>query len=360
MPEATFAEHLDTSFKASILGAIFLLWLYVFQRVLIPLAAALILCQACEPLCLCVERLFSGSRRRDAAQELRLMEDGHEVADAQVQRCPRVRKLGVRMAIAILMYASLACVLWGIASSIADIKWEQYTHSSRITHLSRWIQGHVPEAYRHAVGPSALADFLKAPVGKVILLLGGFAEGSILTFVLFAVVLVSFSNEPQGERVVKGRVQKYLVLKTAASLLVGIIEALTLISIGFDLWLVFSFISFLLNYVPVVGIISIILPLPLIWLDPHQTVAQLLCAFFFPSAYHICSAFLIEPHLFRKLDLSPILSILSIGTWGVLWGLNGALLGIPLTLGSLEMLGFFAKNDSTLFLLHAFLQEKDT
>ena len=123
----------------------------------------------------------------------------------------------------------------------------------------------------------------------------------------------------------------YMGTKLATSALTGICSGLILWMFGVDLALAFGVLTFLLNFVPTVGsITATVLPLPvaLVTLDGGVVLALLVCL----SLVHNLVGNLLEPKMMGiGLDLHPVTILVSLGLWGMIFGLVGMLLSAPLT-----------------------------
>jgi len=106
-----------------------------------------------------------------------------------------------------------------------------------------------------------------------------------------------------------------------------------------DLAFVFGFFTFVLNFIPSIGsVIATLLPLPIILVSPHISVAVAILAVLLPFLIHFVIGNFIDPMLMGdSLDLHPVSVLLSLMIWGTIWGVVGMLLAVPLT-ASLKML----------------------
>lgn len=122
-------------------------------------------------------------------------------------------------------------------------------------------------------------------------------------------------------------------MQVALSSLVGVATGLVLLGVGLDLWLVFAVLAFWLNFVPNVGaVVAVLLPMPLLVLDPDTSAAAVLLAFLGPFLVHMFVGNVLEPLLFgHSLELHPIAILLSLMVWGMLWGIFGMVLAVPIT-----------------------------
>ena len=93
----------------------------------------------------------------------------------------------------------------------------------------------------------------------------------------------------------------------------------------------FGLLAFLLNFIPSIGsIISTLLPIPIAvtqFSDPAHVVAAVVL----PGIVHLTIGNIIEPRLMgRGLELHPVTVLLSLAFWGLLWGVMGMVLAVPI------------------------------
>ncbi|CAD7973864.1 unnamed protein product [Amoebophrya sp. A120] len=131
----------------------------------------------------------------------------------------------------------------------------------------------------------------------------------------------------------KDQIQKYILLKTLMSLILGCGVGTTLLAVQVDFWFVFTVMAFLLNFIPTVGgAISLILPTVITFLDPTKQVSDILIVFIIPGLLHILCGNVLEPYFFgSSFELHPIVIMFCLVVWSSLWGVVGAVLSVPLT-----------------------------
>ncbi len=124
----------------------------------------------------------------------------------------------------------------------------------------------------------------------------------------------------------------YLSIKIAISLMTGILVYIVFLLIGVDFPFIWGTLAFLFNFIPSVGsiIISLISSLFVIiqflpnWLPIIAAITSIL-------VIQIIMGNLIEPHLLgERLNISPVLLIISLLIWGTVWGFAGMFLSVPL------------------------------
>mmetsp|Transcript_56579 Transcript_56579/g.129964 ORF Transcript_56579/g.129964 Transcript_56579/m.129964 type:complete len:426 (-) Transcript_56579:135-1412(-) len=125
----------------------------------------------------------------------------------------------------------------------------------------------------------------------------------------------------------------YIRGKVGVALLFAVVDAALLWTLGLKLWNVFGVVAFCLNFVPTVGMpLSVLLPMPVVLLDPDFGPVRILIAFAGPLAVGMAIKDIMEPLLIAKSTrLSPIAVLLCIMLWGSVWGITGMVLAVPIT-----------------------------
>ena len=127
-------------------------------------------------------------------------------------------------------------------------------------------------------------------------------------------------------------VKKYIFTKFITSAATGVLTGIIYWLLGLELALIFGTMTFLLNFIPVIGsIIAILIPLPVAFLQFNDP-SYILYIIIFPSLVHIVIGNIVEPKIFGEaFGLHPITIILSLIFWGMIWGMIGVLLAAPIT-----------------------------
>tara|TARA_R110000868_G_scaffold72133_9_gene210442 strand:+ start:5560 stop:6555 length:996 start_codon:yes stop_codon:yes gene_type:complete len=154
----------------------------------------------------------------------------------------------------------------------------------------------------------------------------------VVIFTLFLLVGDPAKVENEFFREFQKKVSQYVVAKFFVSALTAIITAIVLLAVGADLAILFALLTFLFNFIPNIGsLIALALPLPVLFLQ-----------FGFGAAFWIALAVcgitqffvgnIIEPKMLgESLDLHPITVLLFLMFWGLVWGLPGMFLAVPIT-----------------------------
>ncbi len=144
------------------------------------------------------------------------------------------------------------------------------------------------------------------------------------------------SSDPQKSlsriQDVAKNINKYIAIKTAISLVTGLLVYILLIIIGVDYPLLWAVLAFVLNFIPTIGSIIALIPpflLTIIQLSFGQAIIVLI-------GYIVINTIMgniLEPKFMGKgLGLSTLVVFLSLIFWGWVFGPVGMLLSVPLTI----------------------------
>jgi len=127
--------------------------------------------------------------------------------------------------------------------------------------------------------------------------------------------------------------QRYVVVRTGIGAITGVGVGAGGLIIGLDFWFVWAILNFLLNYIPTLGSIIGVIPPTLFALFQGGPEFALLTLAVVGGVQLVMGNW-IDPLLQGKyLQLSPLVVLLSVTFWGWVWGIPGALIGVPLTIG---------------------------
>ncbi|WP_054114169.1 AI-2E family transporter [Marinagarivorans algicola] len=127
-------------------------------------------------------------------------------------------------------------------------------------------------------------------------------------------------------------VNRYMAIKSALSLLTGLLVMAWLWFLKVDYFVLWGMLAFLLNFIPTLGSILAAIPAVLLALVQLGIGDAVLTAIGF-VAVNILIGNVLEPRIMGKgLDLSALVVFLSLAFWGWVLGSIGMLLSIPLTM----------------------------
>lgn len=127
------------------------------------------------------------------------------------------------------------------------------------------------------------------------------------------------------------RIEAYVLIKTFISFMTGLASYVVLIVAGIDFAAFWALLIFVLNFIPYVGgPIGMAFPalLALLQFESPATAAIVLACL---AGVQAVVGNVIEPKLLgNSLNLSPVFMIVSLSVWGVLWGVTGMILAVPI------------------------------
>jgi AI-2 transport protein TqsA len=202
----------------------------------------------------------------------------------------------------------------------------QHLTDSRLLH---WF-GITPGAT--AFPEDKMIEFLSDLLGET----RNFLSDGAAVLLLLAFLLFGRHKTPTPQHGLRGeiesRVQRYINVIVLISALTGIMVALTLGILNVPFAVLFGFLAFLLNFIPNIGaIIATLLPLPIVYLDPNMTIAAKLLALILPTAIQILIGSFQPKWLGNSLQLHPVVLLLALLFFAMIWGIPGAFLATPLT-----------------------------
>jgi len=127
-------------------------------------------------------------------------------------------------------------------------------------------------------------------------------------------------------------ISSYLTLKTIVSLLTGLLSYIALLIIGVESPFFWSFLIFLLNFIPTIGsLIATIFPaiFSLLQFGEFEPALYVLIVV---GLIQILVGNIIEPKIMgNTLNISSLVVLLSLSFWGAIWGITGMVLCVPIT-----------------------------
>lgn len=144
-----------------------------------------------------------------------------------------------------------------------------------------------------------------------------------------------------GHRV-NERIGGYLAIKTLINIVLGVVSYAALLWMGVDLAGFWAIVIGLLNYVPYLGSAAGVALPSLMALAQTGNIAQTAVVVVVLSMIQFGIGAVVEPRLVgQRMNLSPLVVLLSLACWFAVWGLPGAALAIPLTVIIVALLGAF-------------------
>jgi predicted PurR-regulated permease PerM len=128
------------------------------------------------------------------------------------------------------------------------------------------------------------------------------------------------------------KVRRYLVIRILLSGMTGLLTLLVLWVLGVEFPFFWAFLAFLLSFIPTLGsLLGVGLPFIFALLQFYDMTRPLLVLVLLGTV-HMIMGNVVQPKLMATtLNLSPLLVIVALIFWGLMWGPWGMILAIPLT-----------------------------
>jgi AI-2 transport protein TqsA len=191
--------------------------------------------------------------------------------------------------------------------------------------------------------------------------------GVILIYVVFLLLeqgnfsgkVASLANDPVKEkrvrmliRKINEDVKKYISIKMLTSSLTGILSYAFMKFVGVDFAEFWALLIFLLNFIPTIGsILATIFP-SLITLVQFDIYTPFFLVLGGVTAIQVCVGNILEPRLMgNSLNLSPLIILLNLSLWGLIWGIPGMFLCVPLLVISMIVFSHIPQTRSIAILM---------
>jgi len=130
---------------------------------------------------------------------------------------------------------------------------------------------------------------------------------------------------------IKRDVRSYFVIKTLISLVTASLSYIILLILWVDFALFWALLIFILNFIPTIGsIIAVLFPVFFAFIQFGFSIS-FSAVLIGLSIIQVVMWNVIEPRFMgNKLNLSPLIIIIALWFWGIIWGLVGMLLSVPI------------------------------
>ena len=199
--------------------------------------------------------------------------------------------------------------------------------------------------------------------------------GIILIYVIFLLLeqgnfgdkVAALANSEEKERSVRllikkinKDVKKYISIKMLTSTSTGVLSYIFMKVVGVDFAEFWAVLIFLLNFIPTIGsIVATIFP-SLITLVQFESYTPFFVVLGGVTAIQVCVGNILEPRLMgNSLNLSPLVILLNLSLWGLIWGIPGMFLCVPFLVISAIVFSHVPQTRSIAILLSRDGQIKD-
>jgi predicted PurR-regulated permease PerM len=287
--------------------------------------------------------------------------------------------LSVSIAIGGLL-AMLGCFAFWVIASVGSVDWNKYLHGKRLNMLRELLANYGVDDFEGAMRDAArfvVQSLGVEIIGSAMTIMRGFLLMILFLgfFLIDSALARSVGKEPWRplQRKLLGQLATHVVapsspqdkessvsvlmikddflplaatmmgklrlqmriyirqkfyLSVLKAFLIGTVMALLKV----DLWIVWTLMTFLLNFMPLGSAVSTCAPILFIVLDPSKTFLSIAICIVWPVFVHNFVGNVVEPRVFASLlNLHPITVLLALTFWTVWWGVMGALVCVPLT-----------------------------
>jgi predicted PurR-regulated permease PerM len=154
------------------------------------------------------------------------------------------------------------------------------------------------------------------------------------------------------------QISKYLRTLAMISFATGVCVWLALSALGVDFALPWGILAFFLNFIPTLGSIAASIPPILIAIVQfYPDMVPALLTFLALLAIQFTIGNILTPKIMGDaLDLSPVVILISLMFWGIIWGITGALISVPIT----AMIKIICENIKSLHFLAVLMSSAKT
>ena len=262
------------------------------------------------------------------------------------RRTPLPSRAALPVAIfAVVAFCGLA--IWIIVDNISLIVGESGLYGKRIDSLlqlgARTLKMQAPPTLAELLHNASPAKYLGRVAGEA----GHLVEGFVFVLIYLGFMLASrkgFQSKvtelfgtANSEAVsivarIQNGVESYVWVQTIVGIIIAVASALLMWMAGLPHVLFWAFVVFIANYIPAIGAaIGVLLPvlfgfleLDLVWIPVALLVGL--------EVVHFTVSHVIQPRMQgQSLNIDPIVVLLSLTFWSVIFGIAGAFLSTPLT-----------------------------
>lgn len=241
-------------------------------------------------------------------------------------------------------------LLWTlVVNNISELGNNLWNYISRIEEITYSVfdlfKIDKPENFSHYFKDINYTPIINSILSSVTSLLSN--AGLILFFVIFLLLewrhfehkmSKMFSNKARHEKttMILNKIQKdirsYFVIKALLSLLTAVASYVIMKIFWLNFAEFFAIVVFILNFIPNIGsIIAVTFPVLLSIVQFGNLLTFIWLAVLLVSVQFIVWN-LIEPkYMWNRLNLSPLVIIISLTFWGLLWWPTGMILSVPIT-----------------------------
>ena len=215
---------------------------------------------------------------------------------------------------------------------------------SAVASLFSWMGDDVERAVLNSLNSVELSSYVRTAAGQA----GNLMQGTVLVILFVGFLFAEriwfgakmsnfFGDEAQAERANKiitsiiHRVNYYLLVKTAVSLITGAMVYAVATFFSIELAMSLGILTFILNYIPNIGSIVATGMVALVGFVETGEPSTTALLFLITGTIQFINGNVIDPWMMgRALRLSSFGIIISLAFWGAVWGIPGMFLSVPI------------------------------
>lgn len=255
-----------------------------------------------------------------------------------ISRHVQIRK-SISVILMLFVFSLLALgVFYLMFNSIGEFVKGAKQYQGKIFEFISWLEDQISN-YGFNVDKTLTSRLYNLPVFSYVqgLTAGVFAFFG-KTFLVFIMALFMILGERTGEiqntflSEIFEKISKYITIKTIISFTTGFIVWIILTAFGVDLAFMFGVFTVLLNFIPSIGsIVATFLPMPVVLMQ-YDVSLKTLTIFLIMTFVQVLIGNIIEPKLMgERMDLHPVTVLVFLLFWGLVWGIPGMFLAVPIT-----------------------------
>lgn len=248
------------------------------------------------------------------------------------------KKMAIFATFSVIVFTTSITSIFMI-TSIKDFVQSSHEYQSKVLAFIDWVTKSAlqfgyefnAETIKQKLTELPLFDIAQGVTGNIFSFIGN------LFLVLILALFLGVSNRksegsPKIVEEIKVNISRYIFVKVMTSAINGILVWLILMICNVQLSFLLGVLAFLLNFVPSVGgLITTLLPIPIILLQYGFGWQFTLGLSLIAVSQFITGSF-VEPRMIGdSVDLHPITILISLLFWGLIWGVPGMFLSVPIT-----------------------------
>ncbi|HWE99794.1 MAG TPA: AI-2E family transporter [Caulobacteraceae bacterium] len=270
-------------------------------------------------------------------------------------RVPRGAALPLAIAVVV---AAFGFAIWLIAQNAVGIVQQSGAYAGRLDQLLEMFAGRfglqaaptIDDLF-HRLNPGRFAPIVAREAGHIL-------EGAVFVLIYLGFMIAArdgfadkigrmFPEQRSTEaldvaRRISSGVESYVWVQTVVGLIIAGASVAIMAPMGITHLLFWALLIFLANYIPVIGAaIGVVLP-PLFGLVELDSLWKPIVLFVALELLHFVVGHVLMPRMQgRRLNIDPIVVLLSLGFWAAIFGVAGAFLSTPLTVAVIIVCGEF-------------------